>query len=222
MYTIRLRAAGYADALAQTPRGLSRAIALLEESLAHLPQDEDLAIQLAELLQKKGDYHRALAVLEPLAETAPRPDLLRLLSDSYGEAGRAATGRSRTARRATELAPEQIDLWLNLADRARDADKPNEAVEAASKAVALNDQNLTAWVTRMVAHDLCENWAEALDDAEHAVRLVESRKTQSDYLEPLKFCRVWYLWQAKGVDAARAQFRADLALHPSLSPLKKG
>ncbi len=209
----------YADALAQTPRGLARAIAVLEESFAHSPQDEELAIQLAELLQKSGDHKRALSVLEPLAQRAPGPDLLRLLSEVYSEAGEVDRALE-TARRATELAPGRMDLWLNLATRAQAAQQPNEALRAASKAVDLDDQWAAAWMARATAHAMSECWAQALSDENQAIRVVERWDSSSGLLRDLRFVRGVLLWRAEGVDAALTQVAADLALDSDAEKLR--
>lgn len=210
----------YADALAQTPRGLARAIAVLEESFAHSPQDEELAIQLAELLQKSGDHQRALSVLEPLAQRAPGPDLLRLLSEVYSEAGEVDRALE-TARRATELAPGRMDLWLNLATRAQAAQQPNEALRAASKAVELDTQSELAWLASAAAHAACEQWTQAQGDMKRVIQLVEPWVDDNGLLSNLRSLRTTYLWRAEGVDVALAQVMADLALDPDSESLRE-
>ncbi len=210
----------YADALAQTPRGLARAISVLEESFAHSPQDDELAIQLAELLQKGGDHQRALSVLEPFAESAPEPGLLRLLSDLYSEAGKVDRALE-AARHAAELEPGQIDLWLNLVFRSLAAQQPGEALRAASKAVELDTHSALAWLASAAAHAACEKWTQALSDIEHVIRLVEPWVNENRLLSDLRSLRTGYLLRVEGVDAALAQVTADLELDPDSESLRE-
>src|SRR5690606_33334840 len=102
---------------------LERARAFFAAAHARLPRYAPAAGHLAEVEAARGDVARAVALLQPLAETADDPDYAAQLARILGEAGRAEDARPwrerAAARYATLLAahPEAFadhaaEFWL--------------------------------------------------------------------------------------------------------------
>lgn len=86
---------------------LARARTLYELAHERLPAYADAASHLAATLAAQGELAQAAAILRPLAETEPTPDILGQLAELEGK-----LGQTDMARALADRATRDFDAWL--------------------------------------------------------------------------------------------------------------
>ncbi|MEI7989213.1 MAG: tetratricopeptide repeat protein, partial [Chloroflexota bacterium] len=121
-----------------------------------------LALGMAQAALQTGQTAAAVSVLQDVAINVPADGrLFRSLSESYAAAG-LVSGAMDAARRAFELAPQDLNTLLWFSEQAMKLQRPTEAAEALVKAVKKNPQAMSLYIRLAKAHMLAGNRQDAL------------------------------------------------------------
>lgn len=174
----------YVGAMAQTPRGLKRAIAVLERAYHRAPENEELAQQLADAYLKDGYPAAVVRLLAPLAKkNAPSALMLQyaLALD--------ATGNKRDAARVVEaiakLLPGAAFIWQLVILFALNAGETGKAVDAARRVIELEPGSGPGWQMLAVVLSQEGDRAEAAQAAQEAIRLAREQGYSDDQMQGL-------------------------------------
>ena len=187
--------------LAETPRQKLQATFRLAAVLRKAPQRLDVRRRLAELQLEIGRFTDALEQLNAiLRASGDDPELYEMLARAHlGRGDYAAAEQSY--RRAIELAPKRIDLYVALASLLRDRLEQNEAaskvieelkknvpnkarsfVEAARHYLAIQEKD-QAWTDAQKAVELAPEDADALTVAARVALARDEHDTAVKFLE---------------------------------------
>lgn len=162
----------YGRALANTPRGLKRAIKVLEAALRRFPEDDELALELANYYAKQGDPQAVVRVLAPLANSHatvlfPLAEAFRKL-DQYDNAIACIEA-------VADLLPNSPQVWWYLSLLALNARAVGKAIAAATRVTELAPESVTGWGDLALALLMELNWTDAAAAAGTALRLAREQ-----------------------------------------------
>ena len=145
------------------------ALALMRRALDEDKASEGLRRQMALTLSGRGQPAEAVAVLQPVAETAESPTLVAL-AIAQSDAGRHAEAMA-TLQRALQKDPKNAHAHETLGMVALRLRNPREAREHLRRALELNDKLPIAWNTLGVALYQLEGPAAAVGAWKRSVEL---------------------------------------------------
>ncbi len=154
-------------------------------------RDLERALDLA-----PGHEHATDALIELLASTEDRKDLIQLLS--------------RSANSAKHLS-QQRSLWLRVADLQEDAQNRTGAISALSRVLRIEPEDTDALLRLASLYAADRQWTEAVNLLNQVIRSQPSRSAlQQAHIE---LARIWHTHLGDS-DRARVSLRAVLALDP--------
>jgi tetratricopeptide (TPR) repeat protein len=151
----------------------ARAEEVLRQALEHLPGNEELLQQLAQLLVEQGRSRQAIELLEAPARAAASPELLARLGGALLEAGEAARAEE-VLRRAAELDPDDTDHRRRLAQALAAQDKWAEAAAEYEALLKLDPGDVQSYLQLAMAHRRMKRFDLAAADLAQARRISPS------------------------------------------------
>ncbi|WP_162309334.1 tetratricopeptide repeat protein [Cohnella abietis] len=165
--------------------GLLRQLDRFEEAVDVLTQLKDnnplwlpAYMELSATFRSKGMYSEVIQVLEAAKEHFPGHTVVRYwLADAYREAGK--TGEAQTESDAlTAMEPDDPLNWKQRAEFAIDDDRYDDADEAYTKALQL-EETADYYMRRSFSRYMSDRYEEAMMDIQSAVKLDESIMKES-------------------------------------------
>ncbi len=167
-----------ATVLHEAGRGAD-ALSVLQAAMARGIRDHELALNLALILDALGRRPEAVGVLDALlvegdAVPAPLRGAALLTRAALRLAGRDAQGALGDARASVALVPQRSDAWFNRAEAALAAGEPEEARDAALRAVELDPGNGFARIDVALATAVLGEFVEA----ERALAVIQAQQPE--------------------------------------------
>jgi tetratricopeptide (TPR) repeat protein len=135
-------------------------------------------MELSTTYRMKGKYEEAIQVLHKAKNHFPEHTVVRYwLADAYREAGNAEQSRKEN-NELIEMEPEDPLNWKQKAELAIDADQYDEADEAYSKALEINE-TADYFMRRSFSRYMSDRYEEAMMDIQSAFKLDESLMKES-------------------------------------------
>jgi tetratricopeptide (TPR) repeat protein len=169
-------------------------------------------MELSTTYRMKGMYSEAIQTLQEAKKHFPDHTVVRFwLADAYREAGQAEEARKENGE-LTEMEPEDPLNWKQRAELEIDADRYEEADEAYTKALQL-EETADFYMRRSFSRYMADRYEEAMMDIQSAFKLDESLMKESKTAYALGELYVgmgnWEL--------AEAEYSRALALEPDNS-----
>jgi tetratricopeptide (TPR) repeat protein len=171
-------------------------------------------MELSTTYRMKGMYSEAIQTLQEAKKHFPDHTVVRFwLADAYREAGQAEEAEKENGE-LTEMEPEDPLNWKQRAELEIDADRYDEADEAYTKALQL-EETADFYMRRSFSRYMADRYEEAMMDIQSAVKLDESLMKESKTAYALGELYVgmgnWKL--------AEAEYSRALALEPDNSQI---
>lgn len=138
-----------------------KARALIDEALAHAPDDPDLVSVAGRVMKEGGETDRAIELLKKAMELNPtNPSVIRSLADIYHTKGDTAAAIN-LYQQAIAIAPDNSDLIFNLGVLLLQTGKYAEAESRLSQVLALNPDDSEAIQGVAEAYERLGRWTDA-------------------------------------------------------------
>ncbi|HVF70776.1 MAG TPA: tetratricopeptide repeat protein [Chthoniobacterales bacterium] len=153
--TLTLENARKADALADFVEGvrleenaeMDNALAAYEKVLTFDPGLSDLALRVASLLSRQGDYPRAIDVLKDAIKVKPKePGPYLQLAFIYAKYLRKSEQAVKYANQAITLDPLNFEAYQRLYEIEAAAGQPQKALEALDRAANVKSEDPGFWI----------------------------------------------------------------------------
>jgi tetratricopeptide (TPR) repeat protein len=194
--------------LGRLPESLDVLIRLHENNPLCLPAYMELSMTY----RMKAMYEEAVAVLQSAKQHFPKHTVVRFwLVDAYKEAEKPEEARQEN-KELTEMEPDDPLNWKQQAELAIDADRYQEADEAYSKALEI-EETTDFYMRRSFSRYMADRYEEAMMDIQSAAKLDESILKESKTAYALGEL---YVGMEKW-ELAEAEYSRALALEPDNS-----